>query len=234
LPALQAALQLFASAEEEAARLEPTTLIMPPSSSQTPNPREQAGGPQKGSLQWNMLAKGHDRKLVSFQRPVAVTIACAYNVFFAILMIVLVLVLDNANFKTWFAANEISPSVYFANLYVVAVLLMVATFGMWEGATWSWWLMVILQVYTFVDVVGGLILNSTIIRSSVQQMSNPIRFAKDAAVSSLWFLYFFTNDVLAFFQRSQERKLLIACGVLLLGALLAGIKLAIAIWLRGV
>jgi hypothetical protein len=79
-----------------------------------------------------------------------------------------------------------------------------------------------------------MIANSIVIRPSVDQMSNPIRFAKDIGYSVLWFVYFFTDGVLAFFQRSQERKLLIACVVISLGALIAAIKLAIAIWLRGV
>jgi hypothetical protein len=203
-------------------------------SAPTPKPGERASEPGKGKLQWDRLAKGHDRNLVSLERPVAVTIACVSNVIVAIVMIALVLALDNARFKNWFAANEISPTVYFASLYVIAVFSLVSAFGMWEGARWGWWIMMILQVYCFVDIVGGMIMNATLLRSSVEQMSNPIRFAKDAAYSALWFLYFFTDAVLAYFQCSQKRKVLVALGVISIGAAIAGLKLAIAAWLRGV
>ena len=207
---------------------------MPETSTHSPQPPEQPSGTPKGQLQWGALARGHDRTFVTFQRPIGVTIACVTNAFIAVILVVLVLVLDNAKFTDWFAADEISPSVYFANLYIFAVFVLIAVFGMWEAAKWSWWLMVVLQVYSVVDVVGGMILNSIYIRPSVEQMSHPFRFVKDLVVSALWFLYFFTDHVLAYFQRSQERKFLIGCGVVALGAALACIKLAIAIRWRGI
>jgi len=50
----------------------------------------------------------------------------------------------------------------------------------------------------------------------------------------LWILYFFTDDVLAFFQQCQGRKLLTGTCIFLVAGIVTAIKMSLEIALRTV
>ena len=192
-------------------------------------PAKAAGAPKAGQQgvdpQWRGFAVRHKRRAISLERPIGVTIACAVNVILPIAFLLLFMCVDSARLLVILGRGMTCPGIYLANIIVVSAALMGCCFGMWEGAKWSWWMMTFLQLYVLLDTtIGEAILSSVFPSQSAPFASrNVFLFARGVGNSALWILYFFTDDVLAFFQQPQERKLMRGAWI----GLAAGIAIAV-------
>ena len=67
--------------------------------------------------------------------------------------------------------------------------------------------MTFLQIYCFLDTVGDPVLKSVFdVQSKSFTPGDAIHFARGVGYSSLWILYFFTDDVLGFFSKANREN----------------------------
>ena len=125
------------------------------------------------------------------------------------------------------------PGIYLVNLTAIFAIVVASVFGMWVGAKWGWWTMIFAQIYSFLDTIRETVERSVLhLQSELFTSSEVIPFAVRVGFSSLWILYFFTDDVLAFFQQYQERKLLKGSCIFLAAGAVVAIRIGLEIALR--
>ena len=183
--------------------------------------------------QWRGFAGRRHRRAILLDRPMGVTIACVANVIVTVAAMVFFMCLDSARFMAFQGPHELCPGVFLVNFFAIGAIAVVIAFGMWD-AKWSWWAMTFLQMYCFLDTIVG----DVVLRLAVGFQSKP--FSPQAAMyvtrgvvySALWILYFYTDDVLAFFQQPQNRKLLTGTCIFLAASVVTAIEISLEIALR--
>ena len=126
-----------------------------PKAASDPKARQQSVDPQ-----WRGFGQRPKRRMISFERPIGVTISCVINFIAIFVFLIVFMCVDSARFMVYLGRWELCPGIYLVDLFAICVLGMATVFGMWEGAKWSWWTMTFLHIYCFLDTIGDSVLGS--------------------------------------------------------------------------
>jgi len=101
------------------------------------------------------------------------------------------------------------------------------------GSAWSWWLGTFFQIY----IVLNYILETVLLRlfaSDLLRLSAGDFFFMSVRIPIMlmFFVYFFTDEVLAYFGRSQERKLTAFVTIVLAAILMEAVELGLICLVR--
>jgi hypothetical protein len=190
-------------------------------------------GKQNIDPQWRGFIQRKKRRQVLLDRPLGITISCVANFLFPLALFIVFLSVDSARLLYFLRLNELSPNIYIINLLAICAVAMVTAVGMWDGAKWTWWTMTFLLFYCLLDTLSGMALRSIFfLQSKRLALRDVLHFARGVGYSSLWILYFFTDNVLAFFQQRRDRKLLMGSCVFLASGIATVVRIGLEIALR--
>jgi hypothetical protein len=199
------------------------------------SPQQPPAVPPPVDPQWRVFAPRRRRRFIATDRPTAVTVICVLQlVLIPLQMIVLVATDSVALIIAGIQQVGLSPGIVLSTVLACWGLGMFSAMGMLSGAKWGWWAGAFFYAYsilrTFAGLVHlGLLAQRHFLDSQVLAI-NVLWLVVRIPVMLLILILFFSDDFLAYFERSQERKYRAATGIVIAAVLVQAAEIGV-LWL---
>ena len=167
--------------------------------------------------QWRTFAPRRRRPVVAAERPTVVTAICVLQLVFIPLQMVLLFATSMDLIVAGIQRIGLSPGIVLGVGLASWGWGMISALGMLSGAKWGWWSGAFFYAYSILRTLFGLVHLGLLARQDFLDSRtltfNVLWLVIRIPVLALILILFFTDDFLAYFERSRERRYRAAAGI---------------------